>query len=175
MTDELDPASTTETPPAGGSGDPLAGESERTTVSIETHRKVQNEAKNLRERLRALEAAEAERKQAEMSDAERLAARLEAAEKRARELEVQAVRTKAANAHKLPGELWEFVTAEEEAGAMAQAEKLAAQVKPKTDLPSSGGRNPAHGGEQAARRDEQERFDRLRRSVPALNNRVIRD
>jgi hypothetical protein len=124
-----------------------------------------------------------------------------------RELQIQVARLSAAAKHRLPADLVEFITAEDEAGAMSQAEKLAAIGEaPKgypapalregtgrlqeigkapsgypapgegqaLTLPPSGGRNPVNGGEQAARLDEERRFDALRGRVPALGNRILR-
>ena len=97
---------------------------------------------------------------------------------------MKGIRSAAAAAHGLPAELHEFLTAEDETGALAQAEKLAASLSAGTDgkpdnrkppaLPPAGGRNPANGGEQAARLEEQHRFETLRQKVPALNSRVLR-
>jgi DNA repair exonuclease SbcCD ATPase subunit len=55
--------------------------------------KVNREAKNLRERLKAFEEAEAKRKESEMSETEKAVARAEAAEKRATELEFEKLRS----------------------------------------------------------------------------------
>jgi len=111
----------------------------------------------------------------EQGEIERLKAQLAEADLRARTLEIKGIRAAAAAAHALPESLREFITAEDEAGAFAQAQKLAAGLKPKPDLPPSGGRNPANGGEQAALLDEKQRFDAMRRKVPALNSRVLRE
>lgn len=58
--------------------------------------KANREAKNLRERLKKFEEAEAKRKDAEKSDLEKAAERAEAAEKRAAELELNALRNEVA-------------------------------------------------------------------------------
>jgi hypothetical protein len=161
------PAATTETSPAEES-------QARESVSLETHRKVQNEAKNLRERLKAFEQAEEARKQAEMSEIDRLKAQFADMEKKAKTLEVQSVRTRAAAKFSIPEELQEFLTAEDEAGALAQAEKLAAKLKPAGDLPPSGNRNPANPTEGAQKAAEEEQFKALRSVIPALNFRTLR-
>ena len=99
---------------------------------------------------------------------------LKAAEDRNQELEITLMRDRAARVHKLPSDLVEFITGSNEEEANAQAAKLAAGIRPKLELPPSGNRNPANGGEQAARLDEETRFDALRNRVPALNGRVLR-
>lgn len=58
--------------------------------------KANREAKNLRERLKKFEEAEAARKDAEKSELEKAAERAEAAEKRAAELELNALRNEVA-------------------------------------------------------------------------------
>lgn len=184
----------------GGDGDGAAGQaSDGPRVYDEAYVKgLRSEAAATRVKLRELEAAETARrtaeetaKLAELSEVERLKVQLAETERRAKTLEVHSVRTAAAARHGLPDDLIEFITAEEEAGALAQAEKLASRMsrpkpedsgprselsgaKPASGLPQAGGRNPANGGEQAARLGDQERFDAMRRAVPALNNRVLR-
>ncbi len=142
---------------------------------------LRSEAAGYRSKLRELEAAEAERKaeedvlkSTEESEVDRLTAQLAASEERARVLEIERMRFSAASAHGVPEGLREFITADDEAGALAQAKKLATGLRTQPDLPPAGGRNPANGGEQAARLDEQQRFDVLRQKVPALNSRVLR-
>jgi hypothetical protein len=102
----------------------------------------------------------------------------DARDQRIRELEIQTNRLAAAAKFQLPADLHEFITAEDAPGALAQAEKLAARLKPKSDLPSAGGRNPIQNAGyplgEAQYRDDQERFDAMRSRVPALNNRVLR-
>ena len=112
-----------------------------------------------------------------LGEVERLKVRLAETEERARMLEVRSIRASAAAQHGLPRDLHEFITAEDEAGALEQAEKLAklkAGSETAPALPPAGGRNPANAGDQAAKRDEQQRFDGLRARVPALNQRVLR-
>jgi hypothetical protein len=130
---------------------------------------LRSEAASYREKLRIAEAAEAKRKEAEdaaklaeLSEIDRLKAQLADANAKARTLEVQAVRTKAALAHSLPEDLHEFLTAEDEAGALAQAEKLAARLKADAKpvpapLPPSGSRQPAHTEQPAGFTPEQQR------------------
>lgn len=131
------------------------------------------EAQSNRLKLAAFEKAETERKQAEMTEAEKLTARAEAAEKRAKELEIQHVRTKAAARYALPDDLHEFITAEDEPGALAQAEKLAAKLKPATGLPGAGGRQPANASDAGAKANEAERFGEMQSRVPSLRGRVV--
>lgn len=135
---------------------------------------LRSEAKGNREKLEAYEAAEKERKKAEMSEVDRLKAQLADSDKRAKALEISQVRTKAAAKHALPEDLHEFITADDEAGAEKQAATLAAKLKPAAGLPNSGGRNPANGGDAAAALERQTRFDSLRSGVPSLNNRVLK-
>ncbi len=144
-------------------------------------KQLRGEAAAARVRLKEFEAADAARraddearKLAETSELDRLKIQVADAENRARGLEVQTIRTRAAARHSLPEELHEFITADDEAGALAQAEKLAARLKPSQGLPQSGGRNPANSGEQARKQDEQERFSDLKGRVPQLNNRMLR-
>ncbi len=103
-----------------------------------------------------------------------LSEKLVAAEARARAVELAAVRSRAAAAHSLPAELHEFVTADDEAGALGQAAKLAASLKPAPGLPRSGGRAPANASAGAGKLDDFQRLEALSRRVPSLNNRVLR-
>lgn len=144
------------------------------------------EAAGYRVRLKELEAADSSRRSheeahgmAEASEVERLRAQLAESEQRARSLEINGIRAAAALSHGLPEDLHEFITADDEAAANAQAVKLASRLPAgggqAPTLPLAGGRNPANSGEQAARLEEKQRFDTMRRKVPALNSRVIRD
>jgi hypothetical protein len=126
------------------------------------------------------EAAEGKSPAPDTPEIEQLKMKLAETEQRARSLEISAARNKAASEHGLSEDLLEFITAEDEAGAKAQAEKLAAIIKSGRGLggpgglPQAGGRNPANGAEQSAKQDEQDRFEAMRRQVPALSNRVLR-
>lgn len=116
----------------------------------------------------------------EPPEIDQLKSRLAQAEQWARSLEISAARAKAASEHGLSEDLVEFITAEDEAGVKTQAEKLAAILKSgrglsgPVSLPSAGGRNPANATEQSAKQDELDRFEAMRRQVPALSNRVLR-
>jgi hypothetical protein len=126
------------------------------------------------------DAAQPELMPPDSAEIEQLRNRLADAEQRARKLEIDAVRSKAISEHSLADDLVEFITAEDSAGAMAQAEKLAAVLRSGRGvggpggLPPAGGRNPANGAELSAKQDEQDRFESMRRQVPALCNRVLR-
>ena len=159
-------------PGSDKAGDEPKGESQK-TFDESYVKALRSEAAGYRVKLKEFEAAEEARKLTELSEAERLTLRAETAERRIREMEVQNLRARAAAHHRLPEELYEFITAEDEEGAQAQAEKLAARLKPKVDLPPAGGRNPANGVEGAERQGEQKRLDAMRGRVPALNGRIL--
>jgi hypothetical protein len=151
------------------------------TYDEEYVKDLRSQAAGYRTRLRELEAADTARKQegeakklAEMTEVERLKSQLAAADLKARALEVSAVRAAAARKHNVPDELVEFLTAEDEAGALAQAEKLAAKLVASSGLPAAGLRNPANGGDQAARISEADRVTDLRRRVPGVGRHVVR-
>ena len=138
------------------------------------------EAAASRVKLREFEAAEITRaaaaetaRLADLSAVDRLTAQLATAEAKAKGLEIHAARSKAAAAHALSDDLLEFITAEDEAGALAQAAKLAARLNP-TALPTAGGRNPANGGTGAQAQSDTEAFDIMRQRIPSLNSRVLR-
>jgi hypothetical protein len=166
-------------PQVGAEG--AAASAQSKTYDEEYVKDLRSQAAGYRTRLRELEAADATRKQedearklAEMSEVERLKAQLAAAEVKARALEVRDIRRNAGIKHNLPDELLEFLTAEDEAGALAQAEKLAAKLATSSGLPAAGLRNPANGGDQAARISEAERVTDLRRRVPGVGRHVVR-
>lgn len=156
-------------------------DAEPKTFDAEYVKQLRAEAAASRVKLKELEAAEAARKTAdeaaklkEMSEIERLKKQLADTEQREKALEIATVRTKAAAKHQLPEELHEFVTAEDETGADAQAAKLAAKLKTATGLPGSGGRQPANTGDAGAKANEAERFGDLQSRVPALRGRKIK-
>ncbi len=204
MADESTQEVTTGSPQVGGNGaaaaarDVSAEQIAPKTYDESYVKGLRSEATGYRTRIKDFEAAEAERKEVENaakiaipSEVDQLKAQLAASERRAKTLEIKGIRASAAATHGLAEDLHEFITAEDEAGALAQAEKLATRLigagqalgggqapvgaKNLSPLPPAGGRNPANGGEQAARLDEKERFDAMRQKVPALNNRVLRN
>lgn len=81
---------------------------------------------------------------AQMTEAQRVQAERDELKEQNVQLLAEKVRTEAARAAKVPDHLWEFVTATDPAAARAQAEKLAASVKPGTatshDQGARGGR-----------------------------------
>lgn len=142
------------------------------TYDEEYVKRLRREAAQSRTRLNELEAAEKARSMEAMTETERLKAELAEAKQAAKAREIEALKLRAATKHGLADDLMEFLTGEDEATIIAQAEKLAARLKANS-LPESGKRSPGGGGAEAQQAAAEERIrEDLARRIPAVGRRV---